>query len=135
MVTGCMRKYIQVSPQINEFLLLDENIFFRLTTLGMVFRRLPCCPEITTPLLVDDIFLKIDQRTIIFLWKGVKCFCWGVQNGFRTIPAASGHPRPNFIFFCLPKKKTLFQWYTFGQNLKVTLHALSDSETNLPMTS
>ena len=50
----------------------------------------PCCPEITHPLLVDDIFFKIDERTIIFLWKGVKCFCDGVRKSSRTVPATSG---------------------------------------------
>ena len=67
------------------------------------------------PLLVDDIFLKIDQRTIIFLWKGVKCFCGGVRKPFRTIPDGSGHPRPIFTFFSI-SKKALFLWYTFSQN-------------------
>ena len=81
----------------------------------------PCCPEITTPLLVDDIFFKIDERIIIFLWKGVKCLCGGVRNPSRTIPDGSGHLRPNFNFFSI-SKKALFLWYTFGQNHHSTDH-------------
>ena len=48
------------------------------------------------PLLVGDIFFKIDKRSIIILWKGVKCFCWGVQNEFKTIPADFGTPPVEF---------------------------------------
>eukprot|EP00493_Phyllostaurus_siculus_P025071 UN25415 len=64
---------------------------------------IPCCPEITHPLLVDDIFFKIHERTIIFLWKAVKCFCGGVRKPSRTVPAGSGHLRPIFIFFPFQK--------------------------------
>ena len=77
------------------------------------FILVPCCPEI--PPLVDDIFFKIDERIIIFLWKGVKCFSGGVRKPFRTVPAGSGRLRPIFNFFW-NTKKALFQWYTFGQN-------------------
>ena len=67
------------------------------------------------PLLVGHIFFKIDDRSIIFLWKGVKCFCWGVPNRFRTLPADSGYPRLIFKNFSI-SKKAVFLWYTFGQN-------------------
>ena len=71
------------------------------------------------PLLVDDIFFKIEERTIVFLWKGVKCFSGDVRKPFRTVPAGIGHLRPIFNFFGI-QKKHCFQWYTFGQNLLST---------------
>jgi UDPglucose 6-dehydrogenase len=59
-----------------------ENIGFEAYSIGKPTKEstkmvifIPCCPEITAPLLVGDIFSKIDERSIIFLWKGVKCFC------------------------------------------------------------
>ena len=42
---------------------------------------IPCCPEITTPFR-SAIFFKIDERSMILLWKGVKCFC--CDEGCRT---------------------------------------------------
>ena len=56
------------------------------------------------PLLVDDILLKIDERTKIFLWKVVKCFYSDVQNPSVTVPADIGRPRPIFNFFAFQKK-------------------------------
>ena len=79
---------------------------------------IPCCPEITTPLLVGDIFFKIDERSMILLWKGVKCFCCDVPKRFRTLPADFGHPRPIFNFFVI-SKKALFRWYTFGLRISI----------------
>ena len=67
--------------------------------------------------MVDDIFLKIDKRTIIFLWKGVKCFSGGVRKPFQTIPDGSGR---FLIFLNSKKKKKTFQWYTFGQDRNST---------------
>ena len=76
---------------------------------------LPCCSEITAVLSLANIFFKIDQRTKIFLWKGVKCFCSDVQNPSGIVPADFGHPRPICNFFSF-SKKVVFGWYTFCQN-------------------
>ena len=69
----------------------------------------------TNMLSLANIFFKIDERTKIFLWKGVKYFCSDVQNPSGIVPADFGHPRPIFNFFCL-SKKVIFLWYTFDQN-------------------
>ena len=76
------------------------------------FINIPCCPEITTPLLVGDIFFKIDERSMILLWKGVKCFCCDVSKRFRTLPADFGHPRPisNFLSFQKSTFSVVYFW-------------------------
>ena len=103
----------QVKPRVIFYLTPTVS-----TNVNFPFFSLPCCPEITDPLLVDDIFFKIDERTIIFLWKGVKCFCGGVRKPSRTVPDGSGHLRPIFKFFSI-SKKALFLWYTF--RLKIAI--------------
>ena len=77
------------------------------------FWQIPCCPEITTTLLVGDIFFKIDERSMILLWKGVKCFCCDAPKRFRILPTDFGHPQSISNSFC-HLKKALFRWYTFG---------------------
>ena len=82
------------------------NRFFRYRFfLNEKLKVIPCCPEITTtPLLVGNIFFKIDERSMILLWKGVKCFCSDVPKQFRTLLADFGHPLPIFNFFVISKK-------------------------------
>ena len=82
------------------------------------WRTILCCPDITDPLSLANIFFKIDERTKIFLWKGVKCFCSDVQNPSVTVPDDFGHLRPIFNFFVI-SKKALFRWYTFALRISI----------------
>eukprot|EP00493_Phyllostaurus_siculus_P002431 UN02444 len=65
------------------------NKFLKIITL------IPCYPKITT-LVWSVIFFKIDERSLILLWKGVKYFCCDFP---KTIQKRSGRFRPPLAHF------------------------------------
>ena len=74
----------------------------------MALSLIPCCPEITTPLLVGDIFFKIDERSIIFFMERCQMFLLRCSKWIQDHSGCFRTPRLNFNFCFAFQKQRFF---------------------------
>ena len=82
------------------------------------YTTLLCCPEITNPLLVGDIFSKSMKEAWFCYEKLSNVSVVMSQNDsepFRPISATPGR----FSIFFVISKKALFRWYTFSLRISI----------------